>query len=87
MLAEAAERTDRVAQAIIDGEVIFIGRSEREISMEISERLIAEGLHKVNFAIVGAGPHSASPHHEPGKRVIGHNEAIVCDFGGEFRIG
>ncbi len=86
MLAEAAERTDRVAQAIIDGEVIFIGRSEREISMEISERLIAEGLHKVNFAIVGAGPHSASPHHEPGKRVIGHNEAIVCDFGGEFRM-
>ncbi len=86
MLAEAARRTDVVAQAIIDGEVRFVGRTEREIAMEISERLLAEGIEKVNFAIVGAGPHSASPHHEPGKRVVGQAEAVVCDFGGEFRL-
>lgn len=86
MLAEAARRTDRIAQSVISGEVRFTGRSEREISMEISERLIAEGLAKVNFSIVGSGPNSASPHHEPGKRIVGHGEAIVCDFGGEFRL-
>ena len=86
MLKEASCRTDRVAQAIVDGVVKFVGRSEREISMEISERLLAEGLEKVNFSIVGSGPHSASPHHEPGKRVVGPSEAVVCDFGGEFRL-
>ena len=36
----------------------------------------------MNFAIVGSGPNSASPHHEPGSRVIGRGEAVVCDFGG-----
>ncbi len=36
----------------------------------------------MNFAIVGSGPNAASPHHEPGERVIGAGEAIVCDFGG-----
>ncbi|NNN19911.1 MAG: aminopeptidase P family protein [Acidimicrobiaceae bacterium] len=86
MLAEAARRTDRIAQSVISGEVRFTGRSEREISMEISERLIAAGLAKVNFSIVGSGPNSSSPHHEPGKRIVGRCEAIVCDFGGEFRL-
>ncbi len=86
MLAEAARRTDEVAASVISGEIRFIGRSEREISMEISERLLDVGLNKVNFSIVGSGPNSASPHHEPGRRVIGESEAIVCDFGGEFQL-
>ncbi len=32
--------------------------------------------------IVASGPNSASPHHEPGERVIGRDESVVCDFGG-----
>ena len=35
--------------------------------------------------IVGSGPNSASPHHEPGSRRIGLGEAVVCDFGGTMR--
>ena len=31
---------------------------------------LAEGHHRVNFAIVAAGANAASPHHEPGDRVI-----------------
>lgn len=85
LLREAGSRTDRVAEAIIGGEVVFIGRTERQISMEISERLLSEGLERVNFSIVGSGANSASPHHEPSGRVVGPNEAVVCDFGGEFR--
>ncbi len=42
---------------------------------------------KANFAIVGSGPNSASPHHEPGGRVIGPGEPVVCDFGGALRLG
>ena len=35
-----------------------------------------------NFAIVAAGANAASPHHEPGDRVIGDGEVVLCDFGG-----
>lgn len=86
LLREAAIRTDVVAEALINGEIKILGRTEREISNELSERLIAQGLTKVNFAIVGSGINSASPHHEPGNRVVGPNEAVVCDFGGEYRV-
>jgi Xaa-Pro aminopeptidase len=71
-----------VAAQLQAGEVAFIGRTEAEVSVEIGRRLRAEGHQRVNFAIVGSGPNSASPHHEPGARVIGAGEPVVCDFGG-----
>ena len=40
------------------------GRTEAEVSHRISELLLAAG-HDTDFAIVGSGPNSASPHHEP----------------------
>src|SRR6185295_18602071 len=78
----AAQAADRVAFALINGEIELVGRTEKAVSREIGERLIEEGHQRVNFAIVGSGPNSASPHHEPGPRVIERNEAVVCDFGG-----
>ena len=36
----------------------------------------------MNFAIVAAGENAASPHHEPGPRVIAPGEVVLCDFGG-----
>ena len=81
-LRAAAAAADRVAAALLAGEIPLIGRPEKEVSAEIGRRLRAEGHDRVNFAIVGSGPNSASPHHEPGGRVIGEGEAVVCDFGG-----
>lgn len=81
-LRRASAAADRVAQQLQAGEVRFIGRTEAEVSTEIGRRLRAEGHSKVNFAIVGSGPNSASPHHEPGSRVIEPGESVVCDFGG-----
>jgi Xaa-Pro aminopeptidase len=81
-LAEASAAADRVATALLAGEIALVGRSERDVSVEITHRLLAEGHEKVNFAIVASGPNSASPHHEPGERVIGRAEPVVCDFGG-----
>ena len=81
-LAKASAAADRVADALLAGEIALVGRSERDVSVEITQRLLAEGNEKVNFAIVGSGPNSASPHHEPGERTIGPGEAVVCDFGG-----
>ncbi len=81
-LAAASRAADRVAAQLLAGQIPLIGRTERDVSQDIGRRLIAEGHQKVNFAIVGSGPNSASPHHEPGGRVIQAGEPVVCDFGG-----
>jgi Xaa-Pro aminopeptidase len=81
-LAAASAAADRVAEQLLGGDIPLIGRTEAAVSADIGRRLINEGHQRVNFAIVGSGPNSASPHHEPGARVIGPGEAVVCDFGG-----
>jgi len=86
-LAAAAAAADRVADALLAGDIALVGRSEADVSVEIGARLVAEGHAKVNFSIVGSGPNAASPHHEPGARVIGPAETVVCDFGGTLHLG
>jgi len=85
-LQAAGAAADRVAAALLGGEIRLIGRSERDVSQELGVRLRSEGHAKVNFAIVGSGPNSASPHHEPGERTIGPGEPVVCDFGGTLHL-
>lgn len=58
------------------------GRTEAEVSRRIHELLLAAGHDTAEFAIVGSGPNSASPHHEPGERVIAEGDALVLDIGG-----
>ncbi|MHB8457447.1 MAG: aminopeptidase P family protein [Acidimicrobiales bacterium] len=82
----AGAAADRVADALLSGEIALVGRREADVSKEIGERLVTEGHRRVNFAIVGSGPNSASPHHEPGDRVIREGEAVVCDFGGTYYL-
>jgi Xaa-Pro aminopeptidase len=81
-LRRAGAAADRVATALQSGDVALVGRTEAEVSTELGARLLAEGHHRVNFAIVAAGEHAASPHHDPGPRVIGPGEVVLCDFGG-----
>ncbi len=81
-LRAAAAAVDRIAAELQRGEIPLVGRTEAEVSADIGRRILAEGHHRVNFAIVAAGENAASPHHEPGSRVIGRNEVVLCDFGG-----
>lgn len=81
-LVAAGAAADRVAAQLQAGEIAMVGRTEAEVSADISARLIAEGHQKVNFAIVAAGENAASPHHHPGNRVIQYGEIVLCDFGG-----
>jgi Xaa-Pro aminopeptidase len=81
-LRAAAAAADRVAMALQAGEIPLVGRTEAEVSADLGRRLLAEGHHRVNFAIVAAGENAASPHHEPGARVIEAGEPVLCDFGG-----
>jgi Xaa-Pro aminopeptidase len=81
-LAAASAAADRVAAQLLAGDIPLVGRTEHQVSLDIGRRLIDEGHQRVNFAIVGSGPNSASPHHSAGGRVIGPADAVVCDFGG-----
>jgi Xaa-Pro aminopeptidase len=81
-LALAAAAVDRIAAELQTGEIALIGRTEAQVSAELGRRILAEGHHRVNFAIVAAGDNAASPHHEAGDRVIRADEIVLCDFGG-----
>jgi Xaa-Pro aminopeptidase len=80
LLRAAARAADRVVAAIAGGRLI--GRTEEDVAGEVRERLIEEGHDTTSFAIVGAGPNSASPHHDASDRVIEAGEPIVLDIGG-----
>lgn len=81
-LRRAGAAVDRIATELQKGEIDLVGRTEAEVSADLGRRIRAEGHHRVNFAIVAAGANAASPHHEPGERVIQEGEAVLCDFGG-----
>ena len=78
----AGAAADRVAALLQAGGIGLVGHAESEVSAQLAAHLIDEGHDQVNFAIVGSGPNAASPHHEPGARIIGPGETVVCDFGG-----
>ena len=80
----ALRRAARTVDAVVDemAEVGFSGRSERDVSREVIDRTIAGGHESMDFWIVASGPNGASPHHEPGERIIQSGDAVVVDFGG-----
>jgi Xaa-Pro aminopeptidase len=79
-LRAAAGAVDEIARGM--REVAFGGRTELDVHRELVERMLALGHERSNFAIVASGPNGASPHHEPGRRVIGEGDVVLCDFGG-----
>ncbi len=81
-LRRAGAAVDRIARELQAGEIELVGQTEAQVSTELGRRIRAEGHHRVNFAIVAAGSNAASPHHEPGERVIREGEVVLCDFGG-----
>jgi Xaa-Pro aminopeptidase len=81
-LAAAGAAVDRIAAELQAGRIPLVGRTEAQVSADLSARIVDEGHDKVNFAIVAAGENAASPHHHAGPRVIRENEIVLCDFGG-----
>jgi Xaa-Pro dipeptidase len=81
-LRAAGAAVDRIAGELQAGRIPLVGRTEAQVSADLSARILAEGHDVVNFAIVAAGENAASPHHHPGSRVIRKNEIVLCDFGG-----
>ncbi|MEV7340657.1 Xaa-Pro peptidase family protein [Streptomyces sp. NPDC093544] len=84
-LRRAGAAIDRVHARV--GDWLRAGRTEREVGRDIADAMIAEGHVRVDFVIVGSGPHSASPHHELSDRVIQPGDPVVVDIGGTTRDG
>ena len=81
-LGAAGAAVDAIAADLQAGRIPLVGRTEAEVSADLSARIVAAGHQKVNFAIVAAGENAASPHHHAGDRVIREHEIVLCDFGG-----
>ncbi len=82
LLRRAGAAVDRIAGRLQGGEIELVGRTEAEVSAELSRQILDEGHQRVNFAIVAAGENAASPHHHAGERMIKTGESVLCDFGG-----
>lgn len=83
LLRQAGRAVDRVME-MISSQVSFAGRSEREVARDLSDLTVSEGHDLSEFTIVGSGPNSASPHHDPGGRIIEEGDLVLCDFGGRL---
>ena len=81
-LAAAGAAVDGIATELQAGRIPLLGRTEAEVSADLSRRILEAGHERVNFAIVASGPNAASPHHHPGARVIAEGDLVLCDFGG-----
>ena len=83
-LRAAAQAVDEVAVEMRSRP--FVGRSELDLHRELVERMLAHGHERSNFAIVAAGEHAASPHHEPAAdRIVAAGDIVLCDFGGTMQ--
>ena len=80
LLRQAAQAADRVVERLRRHP--FLGKTERQLSQEIDQMTVEEGHEAASLAIVASGPNGASPHHEPGDRVIVEGDSVVVDFGG-----
>jgi len=79
LLREAGRRTDDAWEAFVTQPLA--GQTERQALARLLELTHARGLGP-GFGLCASGPHSASPHHQTGDRVIQPGDAVVFDWGG-----
>lgn len=80
ILRHACAITDRVFERLT--EITFVGRTEREVSWDVTRLFHEEGGDGLAFeSIVGAGPTGARPHARASDRKIESGELVVIDTG------
>ncbi|MBK5232817.1 MAG: aminopeptidase P family protein [Thermoleophilia bacterium] len=78
-IAAAAELTDSLYHEIMERGLI--SRTEAEIGAFAVARMREQGAEPSFPPIVASGPNGASPHAEPGPRVVGKHELVTIDMG------
>jgi Xaa-Pro aminopeptidase len=81
-IAAAAELGDAILTEVL--EMGLVGRSEAEVAGNIVSRMREEGAEPSFLPIVASGPNGASPHAEPGPRLIESGELVTLDLGAEL---
>lgn len=84
-LRRAGQAIDRVHARV--GDLLLVGRSEREVGADIARAIVEEGHDTADFVIVGSGPNGASPHHGVSDRCIEAGDTVVVDIGGTTTEG
>ncbi len=84
-LRQAGRAIDRVHEQV--PELLWPGRTEREVGDDIAEAIIEAGHVTVDFVIVASGPNGASPHHELSDRRLEIGDTVVVDIGGTMPSG
>jgi Xaa-Pro aminopeptidase len=80
ILRHACKITDRSFERLT--EVPFIGRSERDVSWDLTRLFHEEGGEGLAFeSIVGSGATGARPHARAGEKIIGKGDMVVIDAG------
>jgi len=83
LLREACAISDRALTELLA--TIAPGRTEREISRELENRMREHGATGIAFeTIVASGPNSAVPHHRPTDRAVAAGDLVKIDFGALF---
>lgn len=74
-------------QLISGGTAGLLGKTERELAVELERIMIDFGADRQGFPgtgiIIASGPNSASNHHNPGSRRIGSGDTVLIDWGAE----
>jgi len=84
-LREACAIADRALASLIDSGGLQAGRTEREVSRDLDNRMLSLGAETVSFeTIVAAGANSAIPHHRPTEAVLTAGDFVKLDFGATF---
>lgn len=81
-LRAACAIADRALADIISAGGIRPGRTEREVALDLDERMRRLGSQDISFpTILAAGENSAIPHHQPGERELATGDLLKIDFG------
>jgi Xaa-Pro aminopeptidase len=73
---------DAALADLIDAGGIRAGRTEREVALDLDERMRRLGSQDVSFpTILAAGENSAIPHHQPVGRELAVGDLVKIDFG------
>ena len=81
-IAAAAELTDTIYNEVMERGLI--GKTEAETASYVVSRMREEGAEPSFPPIVASGPNGASPHAEPGSRMVGKSELVTMDMGAQL---
>ncbi len=79
-ILEASKLADEALRQTLEGGVV--GRSEREVAVELEFRMRRLGAQGPSFeSIVASGPHGALPHAQPREATIPTDTLLIIDWG------